>query len=461
MIFLKTVKRGKNLVFCTKITVNHFFKFFTLLNPQFSASAMPNRFFFFSNLSANSSDSSKWRSICFKALLALWFVFNAITSAQAFVRPEVDKSLQAAQEAMRTGQFENAISLAQQALSMPGITPDERPVIQRTLAVAAIQGKNFTLAISTLEALLQELPEGTPSAQKLPLIESLLGASQQAQDLARLASWGRSYLKLEGGNPSVRPVVIQTLSVLNRHEEVIQEVKEKIRLDEAAKVKTPENDYRIMAFSQRQLKDDAGYNSTLKTLLQNYPRKGYWSEAIARLGRQANFSGRFDLDLYRLLETTGNMQDTVEYVDMANLALKAGLPAEAARIVELAFEAGTMGKGSDAANHQKLRLQIQQRLAEDEKALPAIEKSAKDANTLASLANVYASKQKWNQSNDFYNKALAMGGLRREAETRLHAGLVLSKMGQKAEAVKMWDSVQGEATAVELAQLWKIWQANN
>ncbi|MEN9721124.1 MAG: hypothetical protein RIT13_1829, partial [Pseudomonadota bacterium] len=187
MIFLKIVKRGKNLVFCTKITVNHFLKFFTVLNPQFSASAMPNRFFFFSNLSANSSDSSKWRSICFTALLALWFVFNACTSAQAFVRPEVDKSLQAAQEAMRTGQFENAISLAQQALSMPGITPDERPVIQRTLAVAAIQGKNFTLAISTLEALLQELPEGTPSAQKLPLIESLLGASQQAQDLARLA----------------------------------------------------------------------------------------------------------------------------------------------------------------------------------------------------------------------------------------------------------------------------------
>jgi hypothetical protein len=25
----------------------------------------------------------------------------------------------------------------------------------------------------------------------------------------------------------------------------------------------------------------------------------------------------------------------------------------------------------------------------------------------------------------------------------------------------MWDSVQGDATAVELAQLWKIWQANN
>ena len=420
---------------------------------------MSNHFYKLSCSTSSTNFQKSLRSVWLTALLALGMVFSA--AAQVVVRPEVAKSLQAAQEAMKTGQFENAITLAQQALSIPGITPVEKPAIQRTLAVAAMQGKNFPLAVSTLEALILELPEGAPSAQKLPLIESLLSASQQAQDLAKVVNWGRTYLKLEGSNPSVWPVVIQTLSVLNRHEEVIQEVKEKIRLDEAAKVKTPESDYRLMAFSQRQLKDDAAYNSTLKTLLQNYPSKAYWSETIARLGRQANFNGRFDLDLYRLLEMTGNMEDTVEYVDMANLALKAGLPAEAARIVELAYAAGTMGKGSDAANHQKLRQQIQQRLNEDEKALPALEKSAKDANTLASLADVYASQQKWRQSNDFYNKALAMGGLRREAETRLHAGLVLSKMGQKEEAVKMWDSVQGDPTAVDLAQLWKTWQAHN
>jgi tetratricopeptide (TPR) repeat protein len=420
---------------------------------------MSNHFYKLSCSTSSTNFQKSLRSVWLTALLALGMVFSA--AAQVIVRPEVAKSLQAAQEAMKTGQFENAITLAQQALSIPGITPVEKPAIQRTLAVAAMQGKNFPLAVSTLEALILELPEGAPSAQKLPLIESLLSASQQAQDLAKVVNWGRTYLKLEGSNPSVWPVVIQTLSVLNRHEEVIQEVKEKIRLDEAAKVKTPESDYRLMAFSQRQLKDDAAYNSTLKTLLQNYPSKAYWSETIARLGRQANFNGRFDLDLYRLLEMTGNVEDTVEYVDMANLALKAGLPAEAARVVELAYAAGTMGKGSDAANHQKLRLQIQQRLNEDEKALPALEKSAKDANILASLADVYASKQKWSQSNEFYNKALAMGGLRREAETRLHAGLVLSKMGQKAEAVKMWDSVQGDATAVDLAQLWKTWQAHN
>ncbi len=385
----------------------------------------------------------------------------APASAPVVLRPEVLKSLQAAQEALKTGQLDNALALAQQALALPGLTATEKPIIQRTLAVAAMQTKNFPLAISTLESLIQEMPESTPTVQKLQLMESLLSASQQAQDFARVVSWARTYLKLEGSNPSVRPVLIQTLSVLKRHEEVVQEVKEKMRLDEAAKIKTPENDMRILAISQRQLKDDAGYTQTLKWLLQNYPTKAYFGEMIPRLARDATFNARFDLDLYRLLEATGNMEDTVEYFDMANLALKAGLPAEAARVVERAYAEGLFGKGSDAANHQKLKQQTQQRLIEDEKALPALEKSAKDANTIASLADVYASQQKWDLALTQYEKALSMGGLRREAETRLHAGIALVKAGKKAEAIKMLDSTQGDPTAVEIAQLWKFWQKAN
>ena len=395
----------------------------------------------------------------FLASFALGLCISGPVSAQTPIRPEVAKSLQAAQDALKAGQLDSALLLSQQTLAMPGITVLEKPLIQRTLAVAALQAKNFPLAISTLENLIQDMPDSTPAAQKRPLIESLLNASQQAQDLPKLVDWARIYLKLEGSNPTVRPVLIQTLSVLKRHEEVVQEMKEKMRLDEAAKEKTPESELRMLAVSQRQLKDDTGYNSTLKRLLQNYPSKAYWAEMIPRVARQANFNARFDLDLYRLLEQTGNMEDAYEYVDMANLALKAGLPAEASRVLEQAYATGRMGKGSDAVNHQKLRQQIQLRLNEDEKALPALEKSAKDANALASLADVYAAKQKWDQSLALYNKALAMGGLRREAETRLHAGIALFKLGQKAEANTLWDSIQGDATAIELAQLWKTLSA--
>jgi tetratricopeptide (TPR) repeat protein len=401
-----------------------------------------------------------FQHIRFVSVLMACVAVIATANAQVTVRPEVAKSLQAAQDALKAGQAQVAVNLAQQTLAMPGITATEKPFIQRTLAVSAYQAKNFQLAASTWENLIQDMPADTPAAQKIPLIEYILNASQEVKDYARVVDWARTYLKLEGANPVVRTMLIQNLSTLNRHEEVIKEVKEKIRLDANANKKTAENELRTMAVSQRQLKDESGYISTLKLLLQNYPSKTYWADIIPRLARQANFNTRFDLDLYRLLEATGNMEDTVEYVDMANLAIKVGLPAEALRTVEAAYRAGLMGKGNDAANHQKLRLQIQQRLTEDEKALPALEKSAKDANALASLADVYASMQKWDLAQLNYTKALSMGGLRREAETRLHAGIAMFKAGQKDEALKMLDSVQGDSTAVELAQLWKVWQSN-
>jgi len=43
----------------------------------------------------------------------------------------------------------------------------------------------------------------------------------------------------------------------------------------------------------------------------------------------------------------------------------------------------------------------------------------------------------------------------------LHAGIALFKLGQKEQAHAMWDSVKGDATALELAQLWKSWQPVN
>jgi len=251
-------------------------------------------------------------------------------AAAPAIRPEVVKLLQASQDALREGQLDKALTVAQQAMAMPNISKDERPYVLRTLAAAAMQAKNFVLAISTLETLVQEMPETTLPDQKAEQIESNWSAEQQAQDLERFVKWARIYLDQGGRNPAGSPVLIQTLSVLKQHEAVIKEVKAKIKSDEEFNVKTPEIELRLMAYSQRMLKDDAGYNASLKMLLQRYHSKAYWAEVTPRVARQANFNIPLDLDLYRLLELTGNMEDHTEYTDMANLALKKVLTSEAA-----------------------------------------------------------------------------------------------------------------------------------
>jgi Tfp pilus assembly protein PilF len=115
-----------------------------------------------------------------------------------------------------------------------------------------------------------------------------------------------------------------------------------------------------------------------------------------------------------------------------------------------------LGLGVEAGTHAKLRQQAMQRLAEDEKTLAALEKSAKDGNEWGQVAEVFASKGLWDRANEAYAKALDQGGLKREAELRLHYGISLFKAQQVAGARNMLSSVRGEATAVELASLWLL-----
>jgi hypothetical protein len=390
------------------------------------------------------------------ALAALFgsLLFTMPAHAQGSVRPEVHKPLTAAQEALKNNQSDVALKLAADALAVPELTAVERNAILRTRAVAATRAQNWDLVIESLEPLVTQAD--LTAADKRPMLETLVSASQQKKDYPRMVKWARQYLQEGGPNASVRVVMIQVLAVTGQHAEVIKEMQEKMRLDEAAGKKTAEDELRLMAVSYRNLKDDAGYQATLRKLLANHPSKAYWSETISRLARSPSLNQRLELDLYRLLEESGNLEETDEFTDMVQMALRAGLPAEALRVLAKGYDKGVLGKGADAAAHAKLKAEAQKKSQEDDKLFAQLEKSAKDGNTIAGLGDVHASKQNWEAANAAYARALAAGGLRRELEFRLHYAISLIKAGQKELALQQLQAVQGDATAVEIASLWQL-----
>jgi hypothetical protein len=131
-----------------------------------------------------------------------------------------------------------------------------------------------------------------------------------------------------------------------------------IQLDAKAGQKTPENELRILAVSYRQQKDTVGNEATLLRLLETYPSKAYWAQAISRQVSRLETNPRFELDLLRLMEDTDNLVDSGEIILMAEPALRTGLPADAKRVVNKGFERGVLGKGSASADHLKLRQQL-------------------------------------------------------------------------------------------------------
>lgn len=386
------------------------------------------------------------------ASLCLWAA--SLAQAQVVVRPELVKPLQAVQEALSAQKHQDVLDQLRPLLQTAGLTPAELGVLRRLQAVAALGAKNWDLAIGSLQEMLQA-PD-LPASDRRALQESLMNAAQQKQDHALLVRTARQYLQEGGTNPSIRPALIQALALGQQHAEVIRELQEKMRLDAAAGQKTPENQLRLLAVSYRQLKDDAGYHATVKQLLASYPSRDYWAEVAGRMITLPGFNNRFELDVFRLLEQSGNLQEPVDFTEMAGLALQAGLPAEALRVLNLGYDKGILGQGAQAAAHSKLRTEAQTKVREDDRGFAPLEKSARDGNTLASVAAVYASRQDWTQAQAVYARALAAGGLRREQEVRLHYAISLFKAGQKEPALGQLKAIEGDATAVELASLWAL-----
>ena len=72
----------------------------------------------------------------------------------------------------------------------------------------------------------------------------------------------------------------------------------------------------------------AGQAATLEKLLFTHPKKEYWGIYLNRLERKSGFSPRFSLDVMRLKLATGNLSKTEDFMEMAQLAIQAGYPAE-------------------------------------------------------------------------------------------------------------------------------------
>lgn len=73
---------------------------------------------------------------------------------------------------------------------------------------------------------------------------------------------------------------------------------------------------------------------------------------------------------------------------------------------------------------------------------------------LVQLGDVLMSKGQWAEAAGAYQKALSKGGLKREADARLHCGIALLKAKQAEQAKTMLQSVAGDPSVVQMAKLW-------
>ena len=381
----------------------------------------------------------------------------AWAQAKDAVRPEIGKPLQAAQDLMRAQKYQDALARIREADAVPNKTAYESYMLDRTRgSVAQAAGDNETAARSFEAA----LNSGRLSAEeKAAVTKGLASLYYRAGDYPKAITWLQRVLKDGAGDGDTRSLLAQAYYLNGDMANAQKELQADQAADDKAGRAPSEIQLKLLISIASKQNDKAVYAATMERLAALYPTKDTWADLLQRLQAKPGFASRLALDVARLKLALGQLATAPEYMEMSQLALQAGLPAEGKKIVELGYKNNVLGTGADAARHKRLLDLATKNTDEDAKSMATAEADAakaKDGTTAVNLGYALVTAGQADKGIALMESGIAKGGLKRIDDARLHLGIAQLQSGKKAEAIKTLKTVQGTDGTADLARYWII-----
>jgi tetratricopeptide (TPR) repeat protein len=375
--------------------------------------------------------------------------FSSVAYAAETVRAEIGKPLQEAQKLAAAGKNKEALAKLKETDAVGGKSANETYLIERTRASAAVAAGDNDAAAKAFESVINSGKLSPAESSKFS--EALAGIYYRAKDYNKAVTWFQRVLKDNPSNTSAHEYIVQILYTSGKYAEAAKELQATKNLSE--------NQLGMLANIQLKQNDKAGYVQTLEKMAASYPKAQTWADLLQRVQTKPGFSSSLSLDLLRLRLQLGLLTKPNDYMEMSQLALQAGNPAEAIKIIDQGYKKGALGTGSDAARHQRLKDLAIKTQAEFGAKLPAAQaeaEKAKDADALANLGFALVSDGKADKGLPLLEEAVKLGTGKNPEAIKLHQGLAQNIAGKKAAALNTLKSVKGSDGTADLARYWTM-----
>ena len=369
------------------------------------------------------------------------------------VRPEVGKPLQAAQNFVKQRKGREALAEVAKAEGVANRTPYENFLIQQMKGSAAAAAGDHDTAIKAFEAV---LGSGRVSGKEsITMVQAVAVGYYQKKEYANAAKWTQRYFKDGGNDPAMRTVLLQSHFLGND----CGSVQKMVATSDDSRRVASEEELQMLANCYDRSKDSTGYANTMEKLVANYPKKEYWTSVLSRVQKKSGFSDRLGVNVYRLRFATNNAGTASDYMEMAQLAMQAGVPAEAKVIVDKGYQVGQLGKGDGAERHERLKNLVNKTVEEKKASRAADEKeamAAKDGNALVNIGLNYVYEGDAAKGLPLVEQGIKKGGLKRPEDAKLRYGEALLYAGRKERAVQVLREVKGTDGTADIARLWVL-----
>jgi len=375
---------------------------------------------------------------------------NAVSAA--FAAP-----FNAAQDLLKGGNGAGALAKLKEAEALPNLTPYEQYLIMRVRAPAEYTVNDTTAAAADFEAVLAN--ELLPAGDRVQMLKALASILYSTEQYPKATVAIQRYLDAGGDDAQLRELLPQTQYINKDYAAAAKGFRAQVDAAYAAGHAPSEKVLRLLASSNSQINDDAGYVVALEHLAVAYPKVDYWRELIARAARTDKFSDRLYVDTYRLkVQLLGGLADN-ERLSYAAVAAHAGYPEEAKHVLDEAYATKPF-TGADLADANKMRVEINKSVASDRAQQAANEtaaRNAKDGNALVAQGLLETVDGNAQQGAQLMEQGIAKGGLKLPEEAKLHLGYAQVRAGRDADALKTFQSVSGPNGLSALAHVWVLY----
>jgi tetratricopeptide (TPR) repeat protein len=409
------------------------------------------------------------RSIAVAISLALGAMVPAVTllapAAQAaepagkITTKAVAGPLKAAQEAMQKKQWDTALTEIRKAAAVEKKTPFEAYQIDEFMGYVLIQQKKFGEAAPVFERLLNS--GMMPAEQVDERTKTVAQLYFQVKDYNKAAQWSKKWLEKHPNTEDMGILLGQSQYLLNDFKGAAATMTSVINNAEKAGRKPDENWIQIVMSSQFKLDNKDGIGEALKKMVRYYPKPEYWENLVDIYRRKAN-GDRVALGYYRLMNDVGVLKDKGDYVEMAQLAMDAGLPGEAEDIVQKGMEGGVLkvADKTEQGRYDRLLAGAKKQVGVDKAELPQLAASAEKASSgqpQVALGQAYLGYGEVDKAIDALQKGIAKGtGVTDIDEANISLGRAYLKKGQKDQARQAFNAVKAGSKWSDLASLWII-----
>ena len=398
-----------------------------------------------------------FRSLVCAAVFAFSAGLGGVALAQKTdaIRPEVGKPLQAAQGYVKQRKGREALAEVAKAEAIPNRTAQENFLIQQMRGSASVLAGDNDGAIRAFEAV---LGSGRVSGREATgMVQAVAVAYYQKKDYANAAKWTQRYFKEGGNDAAMRTVLLQSYYLGNDCGSV-QKMLGSAASEDSSK-RASEEELQILANCYLRSKDNTGYVNAIEKLVIFYPKKEYWTDLLSRVQKKSGFSDRLGVDVYRLRFATGNAGSVNDYMEMTQLAMQQGVPAEAKVYLDKGYSAGVLGKGDQAERHERLR-KLVTKTHEESKASRAKDEqeaqAAKDGNALVNIGLNYVYEGNAAKGLPLIEAGIKKGGLKRPEDAKLRYGEALLYAGRRDRATQVLREVKGTDGTADMARLWVL-----